>query len=232
MELNRAELKGFAKQLLHRNYWPMVIAGLVLAIATGAIALNNGGASAASETSESISFMEGFMVLIISVASFLFCIFVMHPLEFGGARFFVKNIDGEGSGALFSGFESANFTRSVSTLLYRDIITFLFGLLLIIPGIIKKYEYYFVPQLLSDHPELSGKDVCELSRAMTNGRKMELFKLDLSFILWAIATSLTYGLVGVFYYFPYRYQTIAFAYRQLVEEGADPTRPFTAPVQQ
>ena len=131
----------------------------------------------------------------------------------------------QSDGTLTDGFRGDNLKQAAFTFLYRDLMIFLFALLLVIPGIIKMYEFYFVAPLTVDHPELSAVEIGDLSKGMTKGRKMELFMLDLSFILWNIASTLTAGLVGIFYYYPYRYQVKALAYRELVLDGADPTRP-------
>ena len=62
--------------------------------------------------------------------------------------------------------------------------TFLWSLLLLIPGIVKAYEYRMVPYLLADYPELSTEEAFRISREMMNGEKMNTFILDLSFIGW------------------------------------------------
>ncbi|NCB34371.1 MAG: DUF975 family protein, partial [Erysipelotrichia bacterium] len=85
--------------------------------------------------------------------------------------------------------------------------------------------YYFVPYILADHPELSGREVLDLSKQMTDGHKMELFILDISFFFWNILVVLTWGAAGLFYVYPYIAQTQAFCYRDFIRSGADPTRP-------
>ena len=225
MGFDRKELKARAKALLKANYWPMVGAALVLAIVTYAAAANSGTAQNAEEITDEAAYrLTGMLAMLIALAGAAIKIFVFNPLEFGGRRFFVRNIEGQSRDTLFEGFRTENHMRASLTFLLRDLYILLFTFLLIVPGIIKAYEYYFVPELLSDHPELNGKDVLDLSKEMTNGMKMELFKLDLSFILWSMLSGITYNIAGIFFVFPYKAQTRALAYAELVDRGADPAR--------
>ena len=43
-----------------------------------------------------------------------------------------------------------------------------------------------------------------MSKKMTNGHKLELFLLDLSFIPWYILGPLTFGLTNIFCYRPFK----------------------------
>ena len=97
----------------------------------------------------------------------------------------------------------------------RDIFIFLWTLLLIVPGIVKSYEYRMVPYVLAENPDLSREEAFALSKRMMDGDKMNAFILDLSFIGWAILTILTFGLVGIFYYQPYLALTDAALYQTL-----------------
>lgn len=81
--------------------------------------------------------------------------------------------------------------KTVWTLFLMKLYTFLWSLLLIIPGIVKSYEYRMVPYLLADCPDLSTEDAFRISREMMDGEKMNAFILDLSFIGWKILSSIT-----------------------------------------
>ena len=216
----RSELKDQAKGFINRNYWGMVAAGLVMAFAIGSLQGNISTYSLTSgDASEKIRTLEVAVELVVTVGSIAVVLLIMHPLEFGGAKYFTRNIDGTAQGTLFDGFKKENFSHAISVYFYRNVMIFLYTLLLVIPGIIKMYEYYFVSFLAVDFPGKSGKELCEMSRQMTQGSKMELFKLDLSFILWDIANALTSGIVGVFYLYPYRFQTRALAYRLFLDNS-------------
>ena len=156
--------------------------------------------------------------LIIAIALLLrgvLKIFVLNPLEAGCRNFLLRNATGESDlGDIGFGF-TPDYWRNVKTLFLRDLFRFLWGLLLIVPGIIKSYSYRMAPYILADRPELSGTEVLTLSRQMMDGHKWKTFVLDLSFIGWRILSALTLGMLGLFYVNPYRQCTNAELYREL-----------------
>lgn len=85
----------------------------------------------------------------------------------------------------------------------------------IIGGFIKHYEYFFVPYVLAENPDLTKKEAFALSKELIYGEKWNTFKLEFSFIGWALLDSVTFGLTGVFYYYPYRECTYAELYMNL-----------------
>ena len=115
-------------------------------------------------------------------------------------------------GGLFDGFN--DFGRIVGTKLLQAIYTFLWTLLLVIPGIIKNYSYAMTDFILKDQPELANNAAIEKSMAMMDGNKMKLFLLDLSFIGWAILCLFTFG-IGFLYLQPYVQSAHAAFYEDL-----------------
>lgn len=101
---------------------------------------------------------------------------------------------------VFSGF--INFGRALGMYLWMALWTFLWMLLLIIPGIIKAYSYSMAFYILIDHPEMSVGDALKESMVITEGYKMDLFLLDLSFWGWGILSVMTFG-IGFFWLIPY-----------------------------
>ena len=67
----------------------------------------------------------------------------------------------------------------------------------------------------ADNPEMSATEVITKSRDMMRGNKWKAFVLDLSFIGWLILTGITAGILGIFYVYPYMYQTDAELYLAL-----------------
>ena len=61
---------------------------------------------------------------------------------------------------------------------------FLWSLLLIIPGIVKVYAYMMYPYILADDPDADIVDALRTSKKMTNGYKVDLFTLSLTFFGW------------------------------------------------
>ena len=115
-------------------------------------------------------------------------------------------------GRLFDGFN--DFGRLVGTNLLQAIYTFLWTLLLVIPGIIKNYSYAMTDFILKDQPELANNAAIEKSMAMMDGNKMKLFLLDLSFIGWAILCLFTFG-IGFLFLQPYVQSAHAAFYEDL-----------------
>ncbi len=103
------------------------------------------------------------------------------------------------------------------TIILQSIYTFLWTLLLIIPGIIKSLSYSMTAFVLADNPELSYNQAINKSMEMMKGHKMKLFLLILSFIGWILLSLLTLG-IGMFWVAPYIYQSIVAFYEDLKAE--------------
>ena len=80
---------------------------------------------------------------------------------------------------------------------FRALFIFLWSLLFVIPGIIASYRYRFALYNLCENPEMSAMEALRMSKVQTNGYKMELFMLDLSFLGWSILCSLTAGILAI-----------------------------------
>lgn len=100
----------------------------------------------------------------------------------------------------FSGFK--NFGKYFAANFLLGLYWMLWSVLLVIPGIIKCYSYALTWYLLADNPQLGANEAITKSRELMNGRKMDLFLLDLSFIGWHLLGILTLGL-GYIYVTPY-----------------------------
>lgn len=103
------------------------------------------------------------------------------------------------------------------------IFTFLWTLLLIIPGIVKSYSYSQSYYLMYDAIEKNGErpgflDTITASRKLMDGHKMELFVLDLSFLPWHILCWFTLG-IGYLWLMPYITMTKAAFYENLLENS-------------
>ena len=79
-----------------------------------------------------------------------------------------------------------------------DIKLFLWTLLLVVPGIVKAYEYSMIPYILAEDPSTSLNDAFAKSKELTKGQKMDLFVLDLSFIGWWILGTILCGIGNIF----------------------------------
>lgn len=164
-----------------------------------------------------IGFIVVFLVIFVVAIAVAFTItaFLLNPLELGCKRFFLRNLNmkAEVKEVCFS-FDHS-YMNIVKTLFFRDLYTFLWSLLFIIPGIIKAYEYQMIPYLLAEHPDMPKDQAFAMSRQMMKGQKWRAFVLDLSFLGWSILSLFTLGILGLFYVNPYKYSTKAALYETL-----------------
>lgn len=131
--------------------------------------------------------------------SYLYQVFVAAPLGIGLARYFIVNRRAPEENTplnLFDTFRSGHYLNGVVVIFLQNLFIFLHFLLLIIPGIIKAYKLYMVPYILADHPDMHYKEAFALSTEMTQGNKMNIFILELSFVGWYLLTLLTLGLAA------------------------------------
>ena len=87
-------------------------------------------------------------------------------------------------GQVFKNTVNKHYSGRLLLVILGGLFTFLWSLLLIIPGIVYSYGIYFANELMVDNPNLSPMEALKLSRRMVDGHRGELFRLDLSFILW------------------------------------------------
>lgn len=112
---------------------------------------------------------------------------------------------------LFDGFRGGRYTRVFCALFLVNLFTFLWALLLIIPGIMKAFSYALTPYILLDEPELTARQAITRSCEIMEGRRWQLFCLYLSFIGWGILSLLTFG-IGFLWLAPYMNASIAAFY--------------------
>ncbi|MDX9872893.1 MAG: DUF975 family protein [Clostridia bacterium] len=219
----RKDLKDRAKNVLRRNYWKALLISIVIALAQGAAGGSNGrGDNGGGSNGQVFSdFVLEYLPLIITAGITLFIFFIAlrvllgYPLEVGGRKYFIESaVEGNNQGCFKYAFQGDHYKGIVWAMLRRDIQTFLWTLLLIIPGIIKYYSYIFVPYIMADNPQLSGKEAIEISKQMTDGHKFNIFVLDLSFLGWFILGAIAFG-IGIFFVLPYYNATYAELYLQL-----------------
>lgn len=108
---------------------------------------------------------------------------------------------------MFNGFQ--NFGHNLGGYWYMYLFLFLWTLLFYIPGIIKGYAYFMAPYILMDQPEIDATEALEKSKQMTNGHKMDLFIMNLSFIGWSLLSVFTLGILAFFFVMPYMMLTSA-----------------------
>lgn len=185
---SRKEIKWIAKDAFYRQYWLCVGANVIV------MAL--------------CSVLSG---ISLGVAAFI----LVPSLVIGLNFFSVAMYRGEPSSIedIFrEGFD--NFGRKLGGYLWMELFVYLWSLLFVIPGIIKAISYALTPYILADCKNVRATDALKLSMRMMEGHKWEYFVLGLSFIGWMLLTSLTCGLLYVFYVGPYMNNTFAGYYAE------------------
>lgn len=163
------------------------------------------------------------LVLAVLAIAILLRALLFNPLEVGGRKFFLENAltKQDGIGDFLYAFKSGYYGNITVAMFVRDVKIFLWTLLLIVPGIIKAYEYRMVPYILSENPEIGYNEALNRSSEMMNGQKMNAFLLDLSFIGWEILSAITAGIAGIFWVNPYVFATDAELYLELSDVRAE-----------
>ncbi len=258
MNWTRSELKGKAKEALHRNYWRIVLVsflGLIFCYSFFGGRSNNSrpvqntsAKIAATEAEEwgtprnsvntvsknsQIIGMTIFLFISAVILVFLYTLQVLliFPFRVGVSRFMIKSIDDTAKvREIAYGFDHS-YKNVIKTMFHYDIRIFLWTLLFIIPGFYKQYQYRMVPYILAEQPDMNYREVLQKSADMMNGHKWKTFVLDLSFILWHIGGLMTCGILEIFYVVPWQDLTFAALYRKLSSpESSLPGHPesFTA----
>ena len=212
----RALLKANAKTVLRRSYWRVFLMCLIASLLAGDIDLNfnlvNTQINYQTTVEQASRLVGGNLLPVLLGTAFamvgvLALVVVLVASLCWGILFSPVEV---GLGTLFSGFTSS-YWNTVSGMFYANLRIFLFTLLLVIPGIIKAYQYTFVPYLLAENPDMEPARAAEISTLMTDGEKWNIFVLDLSFLGWNILGGLLFG-IGTFFVTPYYAATQAELY--------------------
>ena len=224
----RAELKTEVKNLLRGKWGTAVLLFLIPTILLGANAGASGSNSRNSYGYDVTSLDMGHFFRVASTAGIITFIFSLVFLLVTLSATF-RGFDWLEDPELkfspiksnFTYFRSPDWWKLIVIYIITGFFTFLWGLLLIIPGIIKGIAYsqtYLVYKDLNDQglaDNYSLTDYITRSRQLMVGNKWRYFVLQLSFIGWWILGSITLG-IGFLWIYPYYKLTMANFYRDLV----------------
>lgn len=205
MFINRAELKQKAKESL-RGKWGVSV-GIILIFTLIVLAVYLIGFISALGLNP---ILYSIIMAIIGIAWFI----VSPAFMLGMSMVFLKISRGEDVAIknLFDGF--LNFWKAFGLSFMIGLFTFLWSLLLIVPGIIAGLRYSMAFFILADNPDIGIMDAIRLSKDMTYGYKGELFVLGLSFIGWAILASIPLY-IGYLWLIPYMWVAYSNFYNKL-----------------
>lgn len=226
MNWSRSLLKDNAKKVLSGSYWPLFLVTFVASLLGASVSYTLSVPSCFSSFSSSLIEMIAAIVEEPSLALVFFftiafslsitlayLIFLCAPVSVGLCRYTMETRAGfPPFTSLFSVFNNSKQYLNVAKVMGQMTVEImLWTLLCFIPGIYKSYQLFYVPYLLAENPYLTYQRAKELSVAMTEGEKMEIFVLQLSFIGWLMLGVLT-CCIGVYFVAPYISATMAELY--------------------
>jgi len=193
--LTRAEMKQKAKEQLKGNLGMIILCAVVYG---------------------AISVVCGMIPGVGWIAAFV----VMPPLMIGLMLILLDVVAGKKPevGTMFTPFNTC-FGSSIVANLLVGIFTALWTLLFIIPGMVKSLSYSMTFYILAENPQMTGKEAITESRRIMDGHKMELFVLELSFILWMLLGCITFG-IALIYVIPYMSLTMTNFYNNIKGQPA------------
>ena len=191
--MNRAELKAAAKEQIKGKIGILFVISLIMTVISG---------------------IAGALLSLIPGGSIVVAVIITPAFALSMTRVYLGLINGvqPKAGDAFSGFDDfwAAFKVSFLTSLY----VYLWSLLFVIPGIVKAFSYSMAGYILAENKGKSARECINESKAMTDGHKMDLFVLSLSFIGWGLLCSITFGIAAI-WVAPYIQATFANAYKSL-----------------
>ena len=216
----RRELKSNAKVILKKVYWQAVLAAFIVVLLMGASYILTGDEDEKAKILLS-AFLPAFIMKIVSFFAFsrlvriAISLLLKNPLLIGCCKVFINCRNGEANLDDLTIAFKEGYLNVVFVEFLRALFNSLWCLLLIIPGIVKHYEYMMIPYLMAENPQMSGKEAFAASKRMMTGNQWKAFVLDLSFTGWWLLGECTGGILNIFYIEPYIGLTKAELYHTL-----------------
>jgi len=203
---SRQEIKAIAKAAMKEQRATSILALLLVGLLAGAGGFVSG-----------LFFFVPFFGIVLMYASIFF---IGMPLAVNAVGIYIKIYKRQLASAneLLSNFP-INYLRKVGGMAWMMLFTMLWSLLFFIPGIIKGISYSMTASILADCPNVNAKQALKLSMRMTDGHKMDLFVMQLSFIGWTMLSMLTCGILSIVFVGPYMSTTSAGYYVELREKA-------------
>lgn len=212
---DRTIIKNRAKKELRHHWWFGVSMALIYIAAGICIKLSVQGSAELRDS-----------LWVIILQSFILAIFAMSlnigyytwSSQFNNRKNYIAN-NSPLDGAL-AGFQNKYLLFNFTTAALRLILVNFWTLMLIIPGIIKRYSYCLSPYILKDSLDkdndgtVSPQKIIRQSTDMMAGNKKNMFVFDLSFLGWYLLSILTFG-IGFVFLIPYHQIAMAEYYREI-----------------
>lgn len=192
--MNRAELKSMAKAQIKGKIGILFLITLVIGLISGVAGFVLGLIPVVGPIAAAVIVTPAFSLSVVRI----------YMLVVRGGQPEVKDS--------FSGFD--DFWAAFKVTFLVGLFTFLWSLLFVIPGIVKAYSYSMSMYILAENKGKAALECINESKAMTNGHKMDLFVLSLSFIGWILLGYITLGIAYI-WVVPYMQATLTNAYYSL-----------------
>lgn len=191
--MNRAELKAAAKSQIKGKIGILFVITLIIGLLSGA---------------------AGVVLSKIPGGSLVVSIIITPAFLLSTVRVYLNVMKGgtPKAGDAFCGFD--DFWSAFKVTFLVGLFTFLWSLLFVIPGIIKSFSYSMSTYILAENKGKPALECIKESQEMTEGHKMDLFVLGLSFIGWGFLCVITFGIAAI-WVLPYAQATYANAYNSL-----------------
>lgn len=190
--IDRKRLKADMKQLLRTaQVSAKAMTGLYLLLIMGLdLADVTAGGMGSGLLGTFVTVLTGLVAMVLSAGFVLYCMAVRRGQR---AEYLT----------LFDGFSFVGKVIGLNIVI--GIFTFLWSLLLVVPGIIASYRYRFALYNLYENPGIGIMEALDMSKQQTVGYKSQLFVLDLTYVGWALLASVP----AVVLEWSVSYQTIA-----------------------
>lgn len=199
-EFSRSKIRKEAREIIKGNFLSLFAANLLVQILLG------------------LSILAKDYIYVSIIIIIFTCVF-----EFGLAMFYIdyiktKELDYKNLFiSYFGGIK--RFIRHLITFIIKYLIILLSASFLLIPGLIKRYSYSQVKYLRANNQEYGIIKCLLVSKRLMRWHKMELFLLDLTFVIWFLLIPLTGGLILI-YFLPY-YSAVMAKYHLYVKSRYD-----------
>lgn len=209
MGFDRIRIKENGKLHYQNNKWQNVLVILINTLIVGGV-----------QVVVNLSGDDWVLAMFMSLVSIAMALLVVNVISMGTMTWFHRSIKTEGlkMEEMFWTFKE-DYGGNVLMMFLISLYTALWSMLFVVPGIVKGYSYSLAMYIKSENPNIPASTAIELSKRMTNGHKMDLFVLDMSFIGWGILSAFTLNILGILYVMPYQYASKAFAYEEIKEEA-------------
>ena len=211
------DYRDLARQKLAGNWKTAVIVALIAWFLGGLlISASVGGTITIDEKEYTIPSIQNWILNLLPISGVLGIVqFVIGgPVRLGYATHLLKQHDGEKTeiNDLFCQFH--RFGDGFCLYLLTILFTFLWALLLIVPGIIATYNYAMAPFIMSENENMTASEALRASKDLMKGHRWQLLCLEVSFIGWNLVSILTLG-VGALFLNPYMNTARAAFYREI-----------------